>query len=91
MRVPPKTARNLSIVQGITATVAVIALIVSIVDVTGRVDNLVSQRQHSRHDICQTLRAIVFAATPPNKFHDPKLHAFLVKTRLDNCTTFAKQ
>lgn len=89
MRVPPKTAKALAIVQGITALVAVGALIVSLVNVTGRIDSIVSQRQHSRHDICETLRALVFAATPPKQMHNPKLHKFLVQTGLDNCTTFA--
>lgn len=89
MTVPPKTAKHLSLAQGLTALCACGALILSTAGLAARVDTLTQQRVEARHDLCVTLRNIILVATPPGKQQSPQLIMFLRKTGLNDCDAYA--
>lgn len=89
MKGHPPTVKILVVLQTVTAVAAVVALIVSLSSISGTVDNLTVQRQHSRYDICQILQKLVTAATPPNRAAESE--QFLGTVGLRDCHKFARR
>jgi hypothetical protein len=74
--------------QGLTALLAVAALIVSLTSLAKRINEVQNARQRAAVDSCELLRGLVLAATPPGK-HGRAL-AYLNRTELRDCRLYGR-
>ena len=78
------------IFQGATAVVAVVALILSLTTVNGRIDDIQSSRAKASYDTCRVLHKLIEASASqgPQKVSAKKVQTFLDSVGLGNCVKY---
>jgi hypothetical protein len=82
-----KSDRGLVILNALAALAAIVALIVSLTTISGRIDNLATARIHARYDSCNLLRGVVLVSAGVKR-HRQAIR-FLALTGLGNCVTYS--
>lgn len=81
----------LELLSVVTAVIAIAAFTLAIVDLEGSAAGVRTSRQDSARDSCQLLRGLVYAATNGNPDGRTAANAYIHRTSLRDCNSYARK